>query len=340
MIQATQPTLLFDEVDAIFSKRAQERGIKDDLRALLNTGYRRGGRVLRMGGGNNTTLESFEVFGAKRSPGSASLPHTLASRCLRIELKRRRTDEPVSDFFPQDVAEEAAALREWLEKWTATTIDTLAAARPGRVDGLRDRTNEVWRPLLAIAEEAGEVWAAGRDGRRSRSPEATTTKPRSGSCCSTTSAPSSRSGRWNGSPTADLIRALADFEESPWTEWWVDRDGEPAPGAPRKLAHRLRPFGIRSNITVRIGEQTAKGYRREDFLDAWERFLPARVEESHQSHQSQPAPHGQTDVTDVTDVADRREALASRFCDECDDPHRCAAELWCQLTPRITVEER
>jgi Protein of unknown function (DUF3631) len=108
--------------------------------------------------------------------------------------------------------------------------------------------------------------------------------------------------------TSDLIVALATFSESPWGEWWIDPRGElPIRGAPRQLAQRLRPYGIRTNHTVRDGKQTAKGYRREDFVDAWERFLPARVEESHRSHQSQPAPLGDSDVTDVTDVTDIRD---------------------------------
>jgi hypothetical protein len=67
----------FDEVDAVFSKKAQERGHRDDLRALLNSGYRRGQVVLRMGGGNRTTLQAFEVFGAKALAGLGSLPPTL-----------------------------------------------------------------------------------------------------------------------------------------------------------------------------------------------------------------------------------------------------------------------
>jgi hypothetical protein len=62
---------------------------------------------------------------------------------------------------------------------------------------------------------------------------------------------------------------------------------------------------------VRSGKKTAKGYRREDFLDAWERFLGSGVEESHQSHQSHLNAHAERDVTDVTDVTDGRELAKS-----------------------------
>jgi hypothetical protein len=85
-IDQRKPTLFFNEVDSVFNPRARERGTKDDLRALLNAGYRRGEVVLRMGGGNHTELQTFQVFGAKALAGLGSLPPSLASRCLRIEF--------------------------------------------------------------------------------------------------------------------------------------------------------------------------------------------------------------------------------------------------------------
>lgn len=41
----------------------------------------------------------------------------------------------------------------------------------------------------------------------------------------------------------------------------------------RGLAHRLRQYSIRS-VNIQIGETRPKGYRREDFVDAWDRYLP------------------------------------------------------------------
>jgi Protein of unknown function (DUF3631) len=341
-IDARKPTLFLDEVDAVFNPRARERGTKDDLRALLNSGYRRGGEVLRMGGGNHTTLESYEVFGAKALAGLGSLPPTLASRCLRIELKRRRLDEPVEDFFPEEAAEKASRLRGRLEAWADTATEGLKAARPERIEGLRDRSNEVWRPLLAIAELAGEAWAA--RARRAALVLASPDKDESslGVLLLENVREVFEERHAERLATADLIRLLAGFDESPWGEWWLDKDREPSRGAARRLAQLLHPFGIRSK-NVRVDEtRTPKGYRREDFFDAWERFLPARVQAPQAPHPPQPAPHGQTDVADVADVADRHEWPAGRFCDECDSPERCAAEVWCQRIPRlaaVTAEE-
>jgi Protein of unknown function (DUF3631) len=147
--------------------------LRADLQAVLNAGYRRGQLVLRMGGNNRTTLETFEVFGAKALAGLGGLPPTLASRCVRLELKRRRMSEPVQDFYPQDIAEEAGQLREGLAAWAEAALPMLKLAQPARVEGIRDRTMEVWRPLLAIAELDGETWSArarrgGNDTQRRR----------------------------------------------------------------------------------------------------------------------------------------------------------------------------
>jgi hypothetical protein len=190
---------------------------------------------------------------------------------------------------------------------------------------------------LAIAEEAGDAWAA----RARRSAQvlagADDDEASLGVLLLADVRTALEDRQVERIATTDLIRTLAAFDESPWAAKWIGGDGEPTRGAPRRLAQLLRPFGIRSNTTVRIGGRTAKGYRREDFADAWERFLPSRVRESHQSHQSHPAPHGQTDVTDVPDLTDTRERPASHFCEACDDPERCAAELYCQMIRRLAA---
>src|SRR5437588_712897 len=62
------------------------------------------------------------------------------------------------------------------------------------------------------------------------------------------------------------------MEERPWAEW---RKGKPI--TPPQLASLLKPFGIEPR-TIRFGEggkSSAKGYLREQFEDAFARYLPA-----------------------------------------------------------------
>lgn len=63
--------------------------------------------------------------------------------------------------------------------------------------------------------------------------------------------------------------ALHKLEERPWSEW----GRQEKPITARQVARLLGPFGIKSK-TIRIETDTPKGYEQEDFVDAWERYLP------------------------------------------------------------------
>jgi hypothetical protein len=333
-----EPTLFLDEVDAIFNPKARERGHRDDLRALLNAGYRRGELVLRMGGGNNTELQAFRVFGPKALAGLGTLPPTLASRCIPITMKRRRVDEPVEDFIPGDLADETSELRTQLEAWASDALEGLRVARPDRIDGLRDRTNEVWRPLLAIAELAGESWGARARRAAIALAAGDDDDPSWGLLLLADCHTVFEEGGADRIATADLVYNLAGVEESPWAEWWIDgKTGEPSRSAPRRLAQLLRPYGIRSQ-TVRLDEErTAKGYRREDFSDAWQRFLGVSRTSVTSVTSVTSQSHSQAVVADVTDVTDGRDGFdwaalggRERFCEACVSPESCHVEHYCR----------
>ena len=92
------PTLLMDEVDAIFKSRGRE-----ELRGLLNAGYRRGAVAHRMGGANNRNLETFPAYCPKAFAGIGDcLPDTITDRSIPIRLKRRIRGEIVERFRLRD----------------------------------------------------------------------------------------------------------------------------------------------------------------------------------------------------------------------------------------------
>jgi hypothetical protein len=150
-IAELSPTLLFDEVDAIFGAKARER---EDLRGLLNAGYRRGALARRMGGPRMTTLEAFPVFCPKALAGIGDLPDTITDRAIRIQLERKTRDERIERFRRREVEAEAELLRMRLADWLEPQVDELQAARPQLPDELDDRAQDIWEPLLAIADLA------------------------------------------------------------------------------------------------------------------------------------------------------------------------------------------
>ena len=66
-----------------------------------------------------------------------------------------------------------------------------------------------------------------------------------------------------------LLQTLHANEQRPWATWTRGR-----PITPHQLSRLLGPFGIPSPRTIRIGPKTGKGYRFDDFADAFSRYLP------------------------------------------------------------------
>jgi hypothetical protein len=97
--------------------------------------------------------------------------------------------------------------------------------------------------------------------------------------------------------SSELIAALNGDEELPFGGW-NHGNGITA----RDLARLLKRYQVKPR-TVRLDVGTAKGYRRDQFDEVWDRYLPPSPREASQATQpSQPASHGDGDVTAVTDV--------------------------------------
>jgi Protein of unknown function (DUF3631) len=160
-IEKQTPTLLLDEVDNIFVGPKSKTPEAGGLRQVLNAGYRRGAVVPRCGGKNMDKLVDFAVFCAKVLVGIGdALPDTVASRSVPIALRRRKASEQVSKFKFRAYALEAEPVREALAAWAQDAVEQLRGVEPEMPDGLRDRTEEVWEPLVAIADRAGGAWPA------------------------------------------------------------------------------------------------------------------------------------------------------------------------------------
>ena len=71
-----------------------------------------------------------------------------------------------------------------------------------------------------------------------------------------------------------LVAALLALEESPWG----DLRGKPLDA--RRLATRLKPYGIGPKQLRLDSDTTAKGYQASDFKDSWDRYLPPGRETS------------------------------------------------------------
>ncbi|MER6790762.1 DUF3631 domain-containing protein, partial [Amycolatopsis mediterranei] len=151
-------TLLFDEIDAVFNPKTG--GNNEDLRALLNAGYKRSATVTRcVGDAKSMNVTRFPVYAPVALAGIAGgMPDTITTRAITVHMRKRRFDEVVEEFIEEDVERESAPVRADLAEWVGRVGDEVSRARPERPDGVRDRAAEIWRPLLAIADAAGGHW--------------------------------------------------------------------------------------------------------------------------------------------------------------------------------------
>jgi hypothetical protein len=190
-------------------------------------------------------------------------------------------------------------LRTQIAEWAACVSDEVADAWPTMPEGVEDRPADVWEPLLAIADAAGDTWPD-----RARA-----------ACVELCKVAESREASLGVRLLADLrdvfreadalasetiLERLCDIDEAPWG----DLHGKPLDA--RGLARRLRQYEV-TPLTVKVEGRALRGYRREHLWDAWQRYLnPTPVE----AQPVQPPQPGRSEA--MGEVAERLP-----FDDEC-----------------------
>ena len=113
----TSPTLLIDEVDALFASNGERT---EALRGIINAGNRRGVSVVRCVGANHTP-SAFECSRRRCLAGidTGKLPDTIADRSITLRMKRKVSGESVERLLWVKVKPEAHALRDQIAGWAA-----------------------------------------------------------------------------------------------------------------------------------------------------------------------------------------------------------------------------
>lgn len=264
--EAGLPTLLMDEIDAVFSRGKAENN--EDLRGLLNSGYRKGATAGRAAiRGKEIVTEEWPSFCAVALAGLNQLPDTLMTRSIVIPMKRRRQGQRVDPYRRRVNAPEAAVLFARLAEFAAVVRADVAEAWPDLPESIEDRDADIWEPLLAIADAAGGHWP---DTARAAAVVMVAKAKEKPATLGIRLLADIRSvlGDRGRITTAELLDALHGLESAPWG----NIKGEPIDS--RFLARTLGRYEIPTNNTIRTEAGTAKGYARQHFADAFERYLP------------------------------------------------------------------
>ena len=260
-IHRWQPSFAIDEFDDVLASADKN---KNALKEVINSGHTRGITVVRC-------LEpdyiphNFSTFAPKAiGMVGRKLPPATLSRCIFVELRRRKKDERFEKFKHVD-DDELAALRRRLFRWSIDNEDTLRNAEPS-VPELLNRRSDNWWVQFAIADLAGADW-----GDKTRAAAA---KIETGSDSRTASVRALAALKTVFDDTEDdvigsedVIQKITADQDLDWVEW---KNGKPI--TQKQLANLLKRYGITPE-RVWIGGRRIRGYLRAHFIEAWERYL-------------------------------------------------------------------
>jgi Protein of unknown function (DUF3631)/Primase C terminal 2 (PriCT-2)/RepB DNA-primase from phage plasmid len=282
-IEETRPTLLIDEADSFVKDN-------EELRGILNSGHTRAAayviRNVEVNGEHKP--RRFSTWAPKAIATIRALADTIEDRSIVVTLQRKPRTAPVARLRKRD-SDEFATLRRQAARWAEDNAQRLADPDPAMPEVLNDRAADNWRPLLAIADLAGDTWA-----RRAR--EAACVLSGEGHDTAVNvellvdvKAAFDAEGK-DAIFSADLVERLTEDPERPWAEW---SRGKPL--TQKQLVTLLKPFLVFSR-SVRLGQKTGKGYKRESFEAVWAAYLPG---------QNTPSPHIDTSETSQHHNADK-----------------------------------
>jgi hypothetical protein len=264
------PTFLFDEYDSI------DPELRRTYRGMLNSGFERGLASLQC----DTADKGHEVldmdpFCPKAIAAIGDIESTISDRSVHIRaIKKLRTDIRAKFQVARngEPHPEGGPLADRFKEWAVGATEALRTASVEVPSVLHNRAEDIWTPLLLIAQMAGYEWyvrivnaaealVGARDDSESL-PERLL-----GDLRRIREPMEARTG------SQEVVGRLVQLEDAPWgsysKEWGTQL-------MPSKLASMLRPFGIQPK-PLRIGAKITNGYEWAAFEDLWLRYLPEEV---------------------------------------------------------------
>jgi hypothetical protein len=299
-IELWSPTLLVDEVDAFLT-------VHEDARGILNAGFSRDSAVVIRCVGDEHVPTPFNVWGAKALCGIGKIADTLADRSVPLRMRRKMSGEKVERLRHSD-PRLWESLCSRLSRFAMDSAEAIRLARPIPIEGLNDRANDCWEPLLAIADLAGGHWPSFARSAAIALHGLEVEAPSIGAELLADVRAVFQAKAVTRVFSAELLEALIADDEQPWATW---NRGKPM--SPRQLASKLAEFGIKSN-TVRQGLDTRKGYLLEQFNDSFTRYLssgPSFLSATPSQPSSDETCSDFQSVTHNPDVTDRKRLKAT-----------------------------
>jgi hypothetical protein len=266
-IEQARPTLLFDEADNTFGRNGKAVDGGGDILAILNSGHRQGGQVIRTVG-DDFEPRAFRTHAPVVLALIGELPATLADRAIHVRLRRKLAGDRV-ESFRSDRTKDLHRLARQARRWSDDHRSILAESDPEMPAGLFNRAADNWRPLLAIADATG--WSSEARAKASQA-VAEDAEDGIGEMLLADVQLAFDTLKTDRLKSEQLVGHLIQLEGRPWADY---RRGL---GISKNwLARTLDTFGIKPEPEpLNFTDGRARGYLRSRFDDAFARYLPQR----------------------------------------------------------------
>jgi hypothetical protein len=354
VIEAAKPCLLIDEADSFAQDNEELRGVINSSHCCLDAFV-----VRAVPAGDDYEARRFSTWAPMAIASIGRVASTIADRSVIIAMQRKAPGQTVARMRV-DRDDGFGVLASKNARWVADHLEALRQADPVMPSALNDRAADNWRLLLAIADLAGGQWLATARAAAlalSGTDEDTEIGVQVLGDIRTVFDSTKAKAIW----TEDLLHHLHAMSEAPWCEYGRARK----PITPRQLAALLKPFSIGAGqVGKRDGANVTnkRGYEREQFSPAWERYLSANaltpresasVSDFVSANSDEPLadenPPNRAETADVSGLADETSPSGGEcaFCRETIEPgtpytatsggehlHNGCVDEWCRVPGR------
>lgn len=262
-IEKDKPTVIIDEAESLRSRDSERSRY---LLPILQSGFRQGAFVPRCVGRDHE-VKKFSVYCPKAILAIGNLPDTLTDRSIVVSMRRHLKSEVVARFRRRFASQQAAGIVSAITTWADAHREQISKTYlKQNLDFLEDREADIWEPLFAIAsvavperlEELKQITIRLSGEKASMDVDDSQGLRLLADIQSVFGAT-----KRNAIPSVELVVRLKKDMATHWGEELTQTN----------LACLLRPFGI-SPEQIWMDERNFRGYRREGFKPAFERYLP------------------------------------------------------------------
>ena len=264
VIELEHPTLIIDEADTFINTN-------EELRGIINTGYKKDGKVIRSEINNkNFRPQVFICFAPCAIACIGKTPQTIADRSIIICMERKTKNEKRERIISRKIRPITGLLKSKCLRYMQDNREQISAIYPELPEWLDSRAQDITEPLFAIASNISPEYLT-----QFTSSIKTLMKNRSNIdelslktmlLSDIRSIFAAKDCEYIDSTV--LVEELKNLEESPWYEYNYGRGLNV-----HSLAKLLKVFDIKP-AQHRIGYNRVRQYALVDFVPKFERYLP------------------------------------------------------------------